>query len=365
VSVGLVTVLFFGLAMGLFVLPFVPALREIRLRRDAAPLPVAPDSQVDVSYFARRFREFVRGHLELRSAGVQQVSSAAVRIESPHEIFMIVPPVAAADELPINVRSARVDQVLLGMGDLHLRDGQRFLREIYASGSVHSGQRSSFRAILAERGLELGRGTQTLRWAHAEGPLRASAGCRLFGRSSSEESIELIAPCYFERLGAPRIEFGPSPPATFTPDSEPPAPFELQAEDLPGYLEREGGRVLVRGDVEIPDGAILDAHLVVWGALRVGAQAQLRGSVKSRGPLQLGPGCVVEGTLISDHALELAEGCRITGPVLADRTAVLAAGCVLGAVQRPTTLRAPRLSVRAGCVIHGSAWALSGGQVLP
>jgi hypothetical protein len=62
-SPALAVIAFFLLTFGLALLPFIPAIVEWRKRRDAEPLKVVRDSQVDIRYFANRFREFVKTNL--------------------------------------------------------------------------------------------------------------------------------------------------------------------------------------------------------------------------------------------------------------------------------------------------------------
>ena len=58
-----VVLVFFAVTLLLFVLPFLPGLRELRSRRDIEPLPVSADAAVDIRHFAHGFRAFLEREL--------------------------------------------------------------------------------------------------------------------------------------------------------------------------------------------------------------------------------------------------------------------------------------------------------------
>ena len=363
-SPALAIAFFFALTVFWSLLPFLPAWAESRRRRDAAPLRVVRRAEVDVRFFALRFREFLDQHLagELAAAKADGRSREG-RLEDGTAWL-----VAAADGpalLTAEESGERASQrLLLAAGDLTLPGEHSFLQEVHAVGALAGGPRNIYRAVLADGPVALGDESTTLRWLHTEDALAAGAGCALYGRVSAAASIRLGAGCRFERLHAPAIAFGEADAGAEANGDGAGGGRELAPRDLPGQVDFGAGRCLVEGDLEIEDEALIDFDLVVVGRLRLGRGARVNGSVKCRKDAELGHGVVIAGSLVGGRHLRLGAGCRTGGPVLAEGDVVLGAGCLVGGAGRPTTLSARRVTVSPGCTVHGTVWAHEGGRLL-
>jgi predicted acyltransferase (DUF342 family) len=352
---------FFSLTLGVVFLPFLPALVEWRRRTDASPLHVEHESTVLPRHFALRFRSYVETHLAHELESCRERGSGA-EILLPDRIRCLI--VSRADSLLLTEGGARarsIAKVVAACSDLQLPSGTHFSHEIYAAGSVYGGDGVVVRAVLAENDLVLGDHAVVLRWAHAGGELRAGVGACLYGRLTSDREIRLDGACTFERLHAPRIEFGP--PGEPILRAAPPDREPLRSGDLPHVVDVSGARWLVRRDLEVPAGALVRTDLVATGGATVGRGARIEGSIKSHGDLRLEEGCEVVGSVVSERDVILGRGCRVLGPILAERTVHLHEGSTAGTLERLTTISASRILAHTGAVAHGTVWAREEGAL--
>jgi cytoskeletal protein CcmA (bactofilin family) len=357
-------IIFLLLALALTALPFVPAIVEWRKKTDAEPLSVVYASAVDVRHFAYGFRQFVETHLRgaldacARAGGSERGTLAD---GTPYVA------VGDGDEslLTLEETKARAcHHVIASNGDLHLPDRTMFLPEIYADGAVRGGDGGIYRAVLAEEGILLGRGSVSLRWLHSTRTLQVRSGSVLFGRASADKFIRLERGCRFERLNAPRVEFCYQAEAgEFAGGITHRESAILRPRDLPIPVEVKAGRWLVLGGLEIPAGKIVKANLVATGAIRIGTGTHVIGNIKSHKDMHLEKGVEVDGSVVSRRDITLEAGCRIYGPAMAERTIVVGEGVVFGTASRPTTVSAERIFVEPGAVAHGTVWAHTEGRV--
>ena len=347
-SVAAVTLVFLVLVVALVLLPIVPALRELRHRIDAHPLPIAADGRVSPFYFAERFRHVLIDRL---SGPLEEVRASGRvlrgRIEDG-ESFVVLPehhPAlrAAADE--------PLDALVVAAGDLEIEAGQEVLHEVYAGGSLRAADGVTLRATLADGDLWLGEKARCLRWLHGGGDVTIGAGSDLGGRTSAGRRLRIATGTDFGRLHAPRIEFGePVPVAAIEVQRR-----DLTDDDLGPRAERGGSRMLVHGDVTLPRATRWTGDLVVRGRLTLGDDAWIEGSVKAHDVLA-GENVVVTGSLFARGHVVVGRGGRVDGVLVSERHVELAAGCVIGRDPDTSTLRAEWLDVAPGCVVHGTVW---------
>lgn len=364
----ILVILFFAATLLLFLLPFLPGLREIRMRRDAHALPVSADAEVSIRHFARGFRTFLERELGEPLAGVRASGMHRSGLVAGQGDYTVL---AAAEPLELfsQERASRtVERLVAGAGDLEIPAGLRCAREVYAGGTLRVGAATELRAALADGDLVLEKGARAVRWLHAGRTLTAKADVVLQGRASADESMALAAGCVFERAHAPRIRFGDGPATEFgaVPDGAPDAATpEWRPDAVRAHHEFAAGRLLVEGDLDVPAGARVRCDLVVWGELSVGRGARIEGSMKSHRTMTLGAGVHVDGSAVSRADLVLEDRAGVDGPVIAEERLRIGAGCVIGAADEPSTVRAGSITVRSGTVIHGTVWASGRGEVLP
>src|SRR5277367_1618372 len=227
----------------LIMLPLVPAIVELRLKRDAEPLDVIQQYGGDIRHFANGFR---RVAIELQPQLQECVASgttATGALTNGDEYVLL----GTADEsffVPATRRDLTWRSVVAAGTDLALPDSLTFAKEIYAAGDLTGGEGSTFRAILGEKDIHLQRASKVIRWAHAVRRFRAEHDCDLFGRISADQEIQLQAGCVFQRVNAPMIVSGFSDVAAIQLPSQ---PMNAAADATPA----PAGRTLYDGDFEI------------------------------------------------------------------------------------------------------------------
>jgi predicted acyltransferase (DUF342 family) len=333
-----------------FILPLLPALIELHLKRDAQPLKVIQDHAGDIRHFSYGFRKCMTALLEpLRDCVASGTPAKGVLPNGDPYLLL-----GHADDTRLVSPGGKTtchSVVATGM-DVVLPNGITFDKEIYAAGEFKGGEKNVFRALLGDKDIQLGRASTVVRWAHAVGRFRAEHDCDLYGRISSEREIQLESGCAFQRLNAPHIALGRSGAEE----------TEAAAETAPAPLP--GGRRLVDGDLEIQAGEIVSANIVARGKLHIGAGARVLGSVKSHKHMALEAGVRVEGSLISAATMHIGPDCRINGPIISEHGMEIETGTHCGSFRTPTTVSAPTIQVQDGVSVFGSVWARTEGQVV-
>jgi cytoskeletal protein CcmA (bactofilin family) len=353
VNATLATVLVVLLAGILFLLPFLPALFELCLKRDGQPLNVIQQHEGDIRYFSCGFRNYVASLLEPLQKCVARGTSATGTMPDGLKYLLLGRP---DDTLLVSPEGKRATcrSVVAAGRDVVLPDGITFANEVYSAGEFTGGRKNVFRSLFGQKGIQLQRSSTVIRWAHAVGAFRADHDCDLYGRVSSDREIQLQSGCAFQRLNAPRIALGRS-------DGEGADFVAPEIAPRPSVVLRR----LVDEDLEIQPGEIVSTNLVTRGRLHIGAGARVLGSVKAHENVVLDAGVRVDGSLISASTMHIGPDCRISGPVIAEREMSVETGTRCGSIGTPTTVSAPTIQIAEGVKIFGTLWARTEGQVVP
>ncbi len=343
----------------LFALPMLPALVELRFKRDAQPLGVIQQYGGDIRHFAQGFRAYLE---ELQGPLQQCVGSGTtVRGILPNGDEYVLLGSADTDVfLSAGKKQAGCAWVVAAGMDIAFSRGLTFLKEIYAAGQFVGGEGGMYRALLGEKDICLGPASRVTRWAHATGTFRAAQDCDLYGRVSADHEIQLQPGCAFQRLNAPRITFGWSSD-TLNDISFIPPDLPADTPALPG----PSGRTLVEGDFEIRAGEVIAGSVVARGKLHIGAGARVLGSAKSDKEMIVEAGVSVEGSLISAATMHIGPRCRIGGPILAEHEMGIESGTECGTARMPTTVSALTIELEEGARVFGTLWARNEGRVVP
>jgi cytoskeletal protein CcmA (bactofilin family) len=351
--------LILGLLAGvLFMLPMLPAIVELWLKRDAQPLGVVQQYGGDIRHFAHGFRNYMAELQRQLQQCVASGTTATGTLPKGDEYILLGSPDNVSC-LPIRKQDLTCTVVVAAGSDILLPDRSTFIKEVFAAGEFVGGKHCVYRAVLGEKSIHLQQASKVIRWAHSVGEFRAEHGCDLYGRISSDQEIQLQSCCVFQRLNAPRISFGSSGIADMrssclvsdvVPDTRP----------LPG----PGARALVEGGKEIRSGEVITGSIVVRGKLHIHAGARVLGSVKSNKDTIVEAGVYVQGSLISAARLHIGPGCRIGGPVVAEHGMEIRSGTECGTMRTPTTVSAPTIEVEEGVVVYGTLWARNEGRVV-
>jgi hypothetical protein len=348
---AIASILIVLLAVVLLMLPLLPALIELLLKRDAEPLVVTQQYAGEIRHFSYGFRGYIDSLLgPLRACVATGIATTGVMRDGNSYLLLG----RAEDTRLVSAGDKpEVCDSVVGAGvDVVLPAGITFTREFYAAGDFTGGEKDVFRALLGEKDVQLGRASTVNRWAHAVGMFRAEPDCDLAGRISSDREIHLESGCAFQRLNAPRIALGWSSPTETEPAEE------MSPTSAPTV------RRVVEEDLVIQPGEIVSTNIVTRGKLRIGAGAQVLGSVKSHGQMAIEAGVRIRGSLISSSTMHIGPDCRINGPVIAEHGMAIDTGTHCGSIHVPTTVTAPTIHIANGVTVFGTVWARTEGQVV-
>ena len=346
---------FFFFLFALLCLPFVPGLIEIRKKTDAAPLKVVQDYDVDVHYFANTFRKYIQTHFSNLLRDKQ--STQGILEDDTHYFIIDHNNTIPLDESEKHLMTTY--SMLISTGTLILPGLMSYLTELYAADSIKGGTEDIYRALLAEKDIDIAEGSMLLRWMHAGHSITIKPRSVLHGRVSADQSIHLSKDCHFERLCAPAIFFGDGIPQFMELSNL----NKLHPEDMAHEVDTRGERWLIEKDVTIPDNSLIESNLVVIGKLKIGKGCRITGSVKSRRELYIGEGTEVTGSLVSNHNIQCARGCRVAGPVISEKEIIIESNSIIGSKDKPTTISAEEIHINTNSVAYGSIWARHKGIV--
>jgi len=340
-------------AGGLFMLPLIPAVLELHSKTDARPLSVIQQHAGEIRYFADSFRSYIHDlEPSLREAASTGETLTGTLPDATQ--YLVLGCGEQALRLPLRGRDELCPVLIAAGTDLSLPPDTTFSKDIYANGRFLGGSKNRYRAILGEKAVHLGAESSVMRWVHAVGEFTADPACQLHGRISSDCGIQLHRDCTFQRLNAPRIEFG----REATPELR--LPDDSQKPSSVGSPQR----LLHDGDFEIAPGEVFCGNLVARGTLRVGSGARVWGSVKGDQGVVVESGVMVKGSLVSAGMMRIGANCAIHGPVIAERLMLLERGTRCGTAEAPTTVSAPWIEVEEGVAVFGTLWARERGQVV-
>jgi cytoskeletal protein CcmA (bactofilin family) len=342
--------------VGLFLLALLPALREHFARTDTSALRLSGEG-ADIRFFALSFQRYIDRQLpELRSNAfglgpiVTSLSDRTCTWYSPPNAGRVT--LFGGDSPPGNTG----DLAAISEADVRVPDGTTVARELFTSGSFEGGTASVYRAVLAKGDASFGRDSTVVRWVDAGGALRVGRNSTLWGRASCWGTMRLDDGTRFQRLAAPRIEFG----VGANPTAPVAGPSAFPAE--PSQAVAASGRWLMDDDLTIREDDVVDGDIVITGTLTIGRGATINGSVRS-GAVIAGDDCVFSGSIVATERLTVGERCRITGPVVVEGEAVIGAESRIGDSGDETTISALLVRVGAGVVLCGEVWARKQGIV--
>jgi len=125
-------IVFFVLTAGMVMLPFIPAIAEWRRKRDAEPLRVVRDSQVDVRHFANGFRKFIEGTFGSALKTCRESHKTERGNLEDGTPYLIIGKGAIPEFTDDLQQDEPYHQLILSYGDLRLSGNMMFATEIYA-----------------------------------------------------------------------------------------------------------------------------------------------------------------------------------------------------------------------------------------
>lgn len=340
-------------AGGLFTLPLMPAITELRRKSDAQPLSVIQQHTGEIRHFADSFRGYIKELDPVLETAVRSGKTVTGVLPDKTE-YLVLGAGKEVLSLPLRQSDETCPVLLAAAMDLSLPPDTAFSKDIYVAGRFRGGTKNRYRAILGEKEIYLGAESRVMRWVHSVGEFSAGRACQLHGRVSSDSGVQLNRECTFQRMNAPRIQFGQD------------ATRELDViDDRSGETSvKKTQRLLHDGDFEIAPGEVFHGNLVARGKLRIGSGARVWGDVKGDQGVIVESGARLEGSLISSTAMHIGANCFVHGPIIAEKLLTLATGSRGGSAESPTTVSAPWIQVEEGAVVFGTLWAREDGKVV-
>ncbi len=308
----------------IFILPFAPTAGLFLRQRRA----LGPSSLSEAAYAPDHFARSLITKLRTRVALFAQPVTAVTKYQLDDELLLLIP--ASVRRPPAECAT----KMSYAFGDIVLPASMPCQKEIACEGSMESGENGSYRALYAAATLHLNRNSTIIRWCHADAILKISGGCRITGRASANETIEIDAPCLFMSMAAPTILAG---------DAQP--------------------RVC---DAVLPDpaSATMTENRVVRGPISLAAGTRLRGSVKARRRLEVGADSVIDGALVCEGDIVIGTRCVVWGPIVAEGDIHIAEGCEIGCLGRPASVVGEDVEISVPAVIHGALHARRIGRII-
>jgi hypothetical protein len=319
--------------------PLLPSLRELRRRRDAAPLPTRSDDG-KIDNFARSMQEYMEPLTR------QQRKFHTMRDGLIGQLLRM--------EDIANLSGSLVETPTFAPHSLVFPLPVCFTHELYVRGNLQLADDSMLRAALIEGNANLGERTTIVRWIHATDNLDAGPDARLYGRASAKNSVALRLGTQFERVGSAYIYSG--------------VPVASYYESSPlwkgkSLMEMRLGRVCSNGDFHLRDSDAFQGHIVAAGRVAIEDNVIVVGSIKARTDMEIGSGTQVEGTVVSRGHMSIGGRCYIKGPVMCEEELVIGPGTQIGTPASPTTVSAPRIRICPGALVCGTLWAREAGEV--
>jgi len=318
-----------GLTIGVAALPLWPALRELRHARDTAPLDIADVDYGDIRSAAERLTttlteqplETLAHTLVPLTPGIR---ARRISLPEPHTDVLLATDAEAVRDITLNAHTV-----------------------LYGTARVFTLSDSRLPALYATQWARLESGSSILAWAFAD-VLIAGADVHLAGTADATSAIHLHPGVQFERVRAPKVHIGDA----MTPSR----PLEAST----GKRTRH----LVQGDLNVPNGSVLDGDYVVHGTTTLGDDVRVNGALKSYGAITTGAQCTVTHALMTEQYLTLGPDNTLGGPVLADTHIDAASGLQVGTSSSLATLSASTIALRPQSRIYGTVWAKDGGKVV-
>lgn len=334
------------LTLGVIVLPLLPALREWRRPTDVTPLPIDEADALEPDYLARRFAQRIDAAL---AQGVDELGGTALSM-LPRSAAWPSGLLTRKEQ-----RTGRSERIWYGKGDAVLPEGLHGLAEIAARGTLRAAAGHTYRALLAGGRLTLPPRVRVLRWAHGRS-VAVGDLCRVPGRLSADELILMGRNVSFALLHAPTICFAGALPsdAQGTLAGIEGVRWEVSAD---GAWDGAHSVAMVDHSMSIPALRHWEGDLMGAAHLTLGEGCVARGSVKAAGMISLGAGCQVHGGLMAAGEIYLAPGAQVRASIVSETAVVLGPGCVVGVPGAHATVRAPRVEVGQGVVVHGTVWS--------
>ncbi|WP_159876660.1 polymer-forming cytoskeletal protein [Aquitalea denitrificans] len=325
--------------LSLMLLPLLPAMLELVRKTDVTSLGINRLHTGSSNVFAENYRKYLESHGLLNQ--LQNYWNSRLSAWSP-------------------LLEKKVEEEVLATAGLAIPADFSCLKEVYCAGDVETRGSVILRSILAEGDLVLGEQNSVVRWASARNML-IGRNATLFGRMVAQQEMCFTGPASFQRIQAATIRMGK--PWQRVSAMGPYRVFDILQLEHTIFFNDDIRRVVVEGNLSLPDHSFISGHLVVHGTLKIGHGCYIQGSVKASGNVHVGNAVTVEGSMVSDMSVSCLSDCVLLGPVVAERFVYLGSRCVLGSTDSPISVSSSSIRLKLPMLVHGTVWARSRGAI--
>ncbi len=337
------------------VLPFIPALVELKRPRDVQPLSIASRYRFDRRNTAEVVASEVYSFLQTLVAFPDRVLSKENPGMDVSGRFRLI-----GDEDDFHAAAAsspEVCNIVISREIVDCRTPAVIKGPVYVGTSFHGAPASVYESVFGENDVYLGPGSRIRNSLYAKGFIVADKESALFGSIRSECQILVRDGCSFERLDAPSIVFGRSVRRNRSSNAHRPTGPEAAP------IIR-GDRSYVEGNFVLSRNAIYEGNLVVHGRLLIGRGAHIRGNVKCRHDLTVEDDVMVVGHVFCGGDATVGRSVELRGVVNVEGRLNVSTGTRVGSWNCSASLVAETLIIEEGVHVTGTVWALRNGVVV-
>ncbi|WP_211463230.1 bactofilin family protein [Collimonas silvisoli] len=333
-------------------LPYIPAVCEWLRPTDVAPLPVRRNEVNKLRYFADSFRLRITtmpavDFQKLQNLQTDRTVSIGNNLSIVHQRLGAD---ANAGYHPETLNILRKKNgIVIFVHDARLPPGSHNQADLFAASNLSVGAGASLRACSAQGVITLGADTVVHRWIDAL-LIHVGSNASIDGRITAIKQINFADGSRFVRAGAPSMRFGVS---SGTAAAAP--------EALASGVTRV--RQVLDDGAEASSDSYQNGDFVVRGAYRVLAGTTVFGNIKSYGDLLLEQRTRIAGSIVSNKNIVLARDCSVLGPVISQNDIVIGPDCRIGTPDAATTMICRKLTIAAGCIVHGVITTQDGATV--
>lgn len=346
-SVPILTVIVIFFVMLLF--PFMPGILEYFMPKDDSYLPIDMVHTKDPLFFGRAFRNLIVSKMEVRTLtpGKKKI---ILSTKEDIEVF------ERADIPAGNEKT----EIIYSMGELSTGDNVFLQKEAYTTGSAKIGKDNLIRALCADGNIEIGPGTEIIRWLHSEGNILIGTNCKLGRSAASKAVMELDVGAKFTGLfGAPIISGNRElrgfeegdlrfPPLIPMPDYEEweyinkylsvNVPREKEGKNEGVELDPESkGTDKIRNEwriedkiIEIPPKTTVDLNFIARKRLVIAPHCDIRAGIKAYEDMVIGENTIIHGSIFVEGDLRMSPGCKVLGNIFSQGEIYLGSNTTVG-----------------------------------
>jgi len=304
----MIMLLFFSLFLLMFLLPFLPGIRELVQPQDSSPLHINMNYSKDPRYFGKSFRSI----LDKRLATVDLQSDMQTVKLSKKEAVLFSANLTVPED-------SRINYVLYVTDNFVSRERCIFEKEIYTGGKATVGDECEIRALAADARVSLGNKTNVIRWVDSEEDITTGDECDLGWSISCQKKLRIGSGSKFRRL------FG-MPVLTCKQDGD---------GYLPGHYTdiQDIGDTAFKTDSEwliVPPSTKLNKVIIATQNLLIKYGCILKGDIKTYGNLIVEEGVRITGNVFAEKDVAIAAGTRILGNIFSQGTITIASQTKIG-----------------------------------